>query len=96
MQIVELLAAATYLAGALEPWVVLIVFVTIGSSEWVALFLLTLADCRHAGSCHIPSWRARTLGCADCVSYHLLVEACDDPHRACPASGCAARRLSTC
>jgi ATP-binding cassette subfamily B (MDR/TAP) protein 6 len=26
-----MLAAATYLAGALEPWVALIVFVTIGS-----------------------------------------------------------------
>jgi ATP-binding cassette subfamily B (MDR/TAP) protein 6 len=31
VQIVDMLAAATYLAGALEPWVALIVFVTIGS-----------------------------------------------------------------
>ena len=31
LQIVDMLAAATYLAGALEPWVALIVFVTIGS-----------------------------------------------------------------
>jgi ABC-type transport system involved in Fe-S cluster assembly fused permease/ATPase subunit len=30
-QIVDMFAAATYLAGALEPWVALIVFVTIGS-----------------------------------------------------------------
>jgi hypothetical protein len=33
LQIVDMLAAATYLAGALEPWLVLIVFVTIGSFE---------------------------------------------------------------
>lgn len=31
LQIVDMLAAATYLAGALEPWVALIVFITIGS-----------------------------------------------------------------
>jgi ATP-binding cassette subfamily B (MDR/TAP) protein 6 len=31
LQIVDMFAAATYLAGALEPWVALIVFVTIGS-----------------------------------------------------------------
>jgi len=31
VQIVDMFAAATYLAGALEPWVALIVFVTIGS-----------------------------------------------------------------
>jgi hypothetical protein len=30
-QIVDMFAAATYLAGALEPWVALIVFITIGS-----------------------------------------------------------------
>eukprot|EP00878_Enallax_costatus_P015689 GHUV01016437.1.p1 GENE.GHUV01016437.1~~GHUV01016437.1.p1 ORF type:complete len:820 (+),score=192.83 GHUV01016437.1:571-3030(+) len=30
-QVVDMLAAATYLAGALEPWVALIVFITIGS-----------------------------------------------------------------
>eukprot|EP00878_Enallax_costatus_P013753 GHUV01014384.1.p1 GENE.GHUV01014384.1~~GHUV01014384.1.p1 ORF type:complete len:619 (+),score=130.70 GHUV01014384.1:1438-3294(+) len=31
LQVVDMLAAATYLAGALEPWVALIVFITIGS-----------------------------------------------------------------
>lgn len=31
LQVVDMLAAATYLAGALEPWVALIVFLTIGS-----------------------------------------------------------------
>lgn len=30
-QIVDMFTAATYLAGALEPWVALIVFITIGS-----------------------------------------------------------------
>eukprot|EP00879_Flechtneria_rotunda_P018678 GHRR01019601.1.p1 GENE.GHRR01019601.1~~GHRR01019601.1.p1 ORF type:complete len:623 (+),score=198.83 GHRR01019601.1:173-2041(+) len=30
-QVVDMLTAATYLAGALEPWVALIVFITIGS-----------------------------------------------------------------
>jgi hypothetical protein len=42
-----MLAAATYVAGALEPWVALIVFVTIGSSNCVAVrcwLLLQIVD----------------------------------------------------
>ncbi|WIA21925.1 hypothetical protein OEZ85_004292 [Tetradesmus obliquus] len=38
-QIVDMLAAATYLAGALEPWVALIVFVTIGSYIPLTIFV---------------------------------------------------------
>ena len=56
-----MLAAATYLAGALEPWVALIVFVTIGSyipltiivTEWRGNFRRTMNTTDNAKSARV-------------------------------------------
>jgi hypothetical protein len=65
-----MLAAATYLAGALEPWVALIVFVTIGSyipltiivTEWRGNFR---RDMNKTGGAGWPGW-----SCCACLRTH--------------------------
>ncbi len=85
LQVFDMLAAATYLAGALEPWIALIVFITIGSylpltiivTEWRGSFRRAMNQTDNAksakvtGGCYLGLKRSMVGGrsCPLCVDH---------------------------
>lgn len=85
-----MLAAATYLAGALEPWVALIVFITIGSyipltiivTEWRGGFRRKMNSTDNAKSARVTdallNWETVKYFCNEGVERSRYGEAIDD------------------
>jgi hypothetical protein len=67
LQTVDMLAAATYLSGALEPLLLPLWSTILRLTNNTPLSCTAAADCRHAGCCHAPGWCTGAVGGPDCV-----------------------------